>query len=200
MFCYCVYYYSFRTGALCVKLCVHDGYRILSRDNKNLENWIFRLGRGRFRGQRTQVKPATDQPSAEFVCPLASAQTTQFFSSSSKDAAEAASASIKVNRAGNVLFKSVNRFKARSSPPAQGRSPAPPTLRGLTWQVILPDAKQLRLSEDAVLHMRRIVDEFSYATSDNTSRGSTKQRLHQLLFDFFDTFGSHVFRRPACGA
>ena len=64
----------------------------------------------------------------------------------------------------------------------------------------LPDAKQLRLSEDAVLHMRRIVDEFSYATDDNTSRGSTKQRLHQLLFEFFDTFGSHVFRRPACGA
>ena len=70
----------------------------------------------------------------------------------------------------------------------------------MAWQVTLPDAKQLRLSEDAVLHMRRIVDEFSYATGDNTSRGSTKQRLHQLLFDFFDTFGSHVFRRPACGA
>ena len=64
----------------------------------------------------------------------------------------------------------------------------------------LPDAKQLRLSEDAVLHMRRIVDEFSYATDDNAPRGSTKQRLHQLLFEFFDTFGSHVFRRPACGA
>ena len=88
----------------------------------------------------------------------------------------------------------------KSSPPAQGRSPAPPTLCDLTWQVTLPDAKQLRLSEDAVLHMRRIVDEFSYATGDNTPRGSTKQRLHQLLFDFFDTFGSHVFRRPACGA
>ena len=64
----------------------------------------------------------------------------------------------------------------------------------------LPDAKQLRLSEDAVLHMRRIVDEFSYATDDNNSRGSTNQRLHQLLFDFFDTFGSHVFRRLACDA
>ena len=62
----------------------------------------------------------------------------------------------------------------------------------------MPDVKQLRLSEDAVLHMRRIVDEFSYATDDNTSRGSTKQRLHQLLFEFFDTFGSHVFRRQAC--
>ena len=70
----------------------------------------------------------------------------------------------------------------------------------MAWQVTLPDAKQLRLSEDAVLHMRRIVDEFSYATGDNTPRGSTKQRLHQLLFEFFDTFGSHVFRRPACGA
>ena len=90
----------------------------------------------------------------------------------------------------------------KSSLPAQGRSPTPPTLRyrGLTCQVTLPDAKQLRLSEDAALHMRRIVDEFSYATNDNNSRGSTKQRLHQLLFDFFDTFGSHVFRRPACGA
>ena len=61
----------------------------------------------------------------------------------------------------------------------------------------LPDAKQLRLSEDAVLHMRRIVDEFSYATDHGTSRGSTHQRLHQLLFEFFDTFGSHVFRHQA---
>ena len=85
----------------------------------------------------------------------------------------------------------------QSSPPAQGRSPAPPTLCDLTWQVTLPDAKQLRLSEDAVLHMRRIVDEFSYATDHGTPRGSTHQRLHQLLFEFFDTFGSHVFRRPA---
>ena len=67
----------------------------------------------------------------------------------------------------------------------------------LTWQVTLPDEKQLRLSEDAVLHMRRILDEFSYVCDDGISLGSTRQRLHQLLAEFFDTFGSHVFRRPA---
>ena len=61
----------------------------------------------------------------------------------------------------------------------------------------LPDSKQLRLSEDAVLHMRRILDEFNYACERGISRPSTRQRLHQLLFDFFDTFGSHVFRPPA---
>ena len=58
--------------------------------------------------------------------------------------------------------------------------------------------KQLRLSEDAVLHMRRILDEFNYACDGDISRGSTRQRLYQLVFEFFDTFGSHVFRRPAC--
>ena len=61
----------------------------------------------------------------------------------------------------------------------------------------LPDAKQLRLSEDAVLHMRRILDEFTFACDGGILRGSTRQRLHQLLADFFDTFGSHVFRCPA---
>ena len=61
----------------------------------------------------------------------------------------------------------------------------------------LPDEKQLRLSEDAVLHMRRILEEFSYVCDDGISLGSTRQRLHQLLAEFFDTFGSHVFRRPA---
>ena len=107
---------------------------------------------------------------------------------------------MKVTCAANLLLKSVSRFKARRVA-RQRRAGAPPTLCSLTcWQVTLPDAKQLRLSEDAVLHMRRIVDEFTYAIDDNTSRGSTKQRLHQLLFEFFDTFGSHVFRRPACGA
>ena len=75
---------------------------------------------------------------------------------------------------------------------------APPRpRRGLTWQVTLPDAKQLRLSEDAVLHLRRILDEFNHARDHGISRGSTRQRLHQLLFEFFDTFGSHVFRPPA---
>jgi len=62
--------------------------------------------------------------------------------------------------------------------------------------VTLPDAKQLRLSENAVLHMRRILDEFTFACDGGISRGSTRQRLHQLLADFFDAFGSHVFRGP----
>ena len=61
----------------------------------------------------------------------------------------------------------------------------------------LPDEKQLRLSEDAVLLMRRILDEFNHQCDSGISLGSTRQRLHQLLAEFFDTFGSHVFRRPA---
>ena len=97
-------------------------------------------------------------------------------------------------------------FAAQVGQPIQGEKysanrakPQPsPMLCDLTWQVTLPDAKQLRLSEDAVLHMRRILDEFTYACDGGTSHGSTHQRLHQLLFEFFDTFGSHVFRRPAC--
>ena len=99
-----------------------------------------------------------------------------------------------VRTASNVLFKSVDRFKVRTSPSRARASPRPH--EGLTWQVTLPDAKQLRLSEDAVLHMRRILDEFTFACDGGISRGSTRQRLHQLLAAFFDTFGSHVFRGP----
>ena len=61
----------------------------------------------------------------------------------------------------------------------------------------LPDEKQLRLSEDAVLLVRRILDEFNHQCDSGISLGSTRQSLHQLLAELFDTFGSHVFRRPA---
>ena len=82
------------------------------------------------------------------------------------------------------------------TPPSRAGAPPRPH-HGLAWQVTLPDAKQLRLSEDAVLHMRRILDEFTFACDGGISRGSTRQRLHQLLADFFNKFGSHVFRHPA---
>ena len=96
-------------------------------------------------------------------------------------------------------------FAAQVGRPIQGENCTPPRSagapprphHGLTWQVTLPDAKQLRLSEDAVLHMRRILDEFTFACDGGISRGSTRQRLHQLLADFFNKFGSHVFRHPA---
>ena len=46
--------------------------------------------------------------------------------------------------------------------------------------------------------MRRILDEFNHQCDDSgISLGSTGQRLHQQLAEFFDNFGSHVFRRPA---
>ena len=78
-----------------------------------------------------------------------------------------------VKRASNLLIKQVSRFTVR-----------------------LPDPSQLRLSEDAVLHLHRVMDEYNNAYQLGPSLPSTRQRLHQQLHDFFDAFGSHFFRGP----
>ena len=135
-------------------------------------------------------------------------QIDRTYASSTETKAGDAIATLNVTCAANLLLKSVGRFKVRSpasTVPKQRPANARALCCGLrefsqlalTWQVTLPDEKQLRLSEDAVLHMRRILDEFSYACDEGISRPSTRQRLRQLLFEFFDTFGSHVFRSPA---
>ena len=190
----------FRTGACNVELRGHERHLLHDRGAQHHRIFISGIWQSQDHGLLTQVGHTSDAPSTECVHRLASAQIERTTTATENTKSGATSATLNVNCAANLLLKSVSRFKERRPPavtPA-GSEPRPAhTLCGLTWQVTLPDVKQLRLSEDAVLHMRRILDEFSYACNGDISRGSTRQRLYQLLFEFFDTFGSHVFRRPA---